>query len=470
VTAAAEATTTAVDPPDAPAPPARGAMLEPHTQAGLPTPPHTIVSGRGIYVTDDTGEEFLEAVAGLWCATLGFSEQRLAEAAYRQLRRLPFYGSFNHRTNDVARALAEDLSRLSPINMGQVFFANSGSEANESAIKFAWYYHRALGRHGRTTILAQSQAYHGVTVAAAAATGLNHIHHGFELPMLDRVRRLRCPSHRHEAAPGESVVDFTDRLVSELEALLRREGPETVAALVVEPVLGAGGLIVPPPDYYRRVRQVLDRHDILLIADEVITAFGRTGSMFASTEFGLTPDMITCAKGLSSAYQPISAVLVGAKVTAALSAGSAEIGTLGHGFTYSGHPVAAAVARETLAILAERDICGHVRKVTPYLQARLRTLSGRRHVWDVRGYGLMGAVELRDPTGVARPGDLGRAAAEAARRQRLIVRAMGDTVVFAPPLIITELEIDEMVDRFERALVALGCTEDGDLEMTRRPS
>ncbi len=428
-------------------------LLEPYTQVGLESSPHTIVSGRGVYVTDSEGNEFLEGVAGLWCATLGFSENRLIQAAYRQMLRLPYYGSFNHRTNDVALGLADDLVRLAPSTTAKVFFANSGSEANETAIKFAWYYHDALGRARRTKILAHSKAYHGVTTAAACATGLNHVHYGFALPLHDQVLHLRCPSYLHEATSGETEQEFVDRLIEELEDLLFEEGPETVAAFIAEPILGAAGLITPPAGYYERVQRVLAAHDILLIADEVITAFGRTGTMFAARGFGMRPDLTTCAKGLSAAYQPISAVLVTERICNALARGSARIGTLGHGFTYSGHPVAAAVARETLHILEERDICGHVRAVAPYLLSGLRDRFAE-HPWvaDVRGHGLLGAVELTDPYRRSRAGDVGPDVVAAAQDRGLIVRAMGDTVVFAPPLIISRVEIDQMLDRFAAAM------------------
>lgn len=436
-------------------------LLEPHTQGGLPTDPHTMTSGHGIYVTDTEGRQFLEGVAGLWCATLGFSERRLADAAYRQMCTLPFYGSFNHRTSDVALELAADLAAIAPFPDARVFFANSGSEANDSAIKFAWYYHDALGRRGRTKILAHQKGYHGVTTAAACATGLRHIHHGFDLPMHDRVVHLRCPSFYHEGGSTETEAEFTDRLIDELAETLYDEGPETIAAFIAEPILGAGGMIIPPPGYFTRAAELLARHDILMIADEVITAFGRTGQMFASPAAGFVPDMITCAKGLSAAYQPISAVLTSRRVWQTLADGSAQIGTFGHGFTYSGHPVAAAVARETLRVITERDLCGHVRAVGPYLARGLRDRFGR-HPWvtDIRGVGLLGAIELVDPSGRIGVGRAGPAAVAAAVDNGLIVRAMGDTVVFAPPLVITVAQIDEMLDRFATALRDLSGVDD----------
>jgi 4-aminobutyrate---pyruvate transaminase len=424
-------------------------MLEPHTPPELEDRPHVITRGQGIEVWDSEGRSYLDGVAGLWCVTLGYSEPRLVEAATRQMRTLPFYGSFNHRTNDVALALADDLARIAPIPMGRTFFANSGSEANDSASKFAWYYHQSLGRNHRVKILSHHRGYHGTTTAAGSATGLAHIHNGFAIP-LPQFLRLHCPDPLF--APELSEQQFTDWLIDQLEELIAEEGPDTIAAFIGEPILGAGGLVIPPADYYPRVQEVLARHDILFIADEVITGFGRTGSMFATTEFSLRPDIITLAKGLSSAYLPISAVMVGEKVCDVLAHGSSRrFHSFGHGFTYSGHPVAAAVARETLAILEERDIPGHVREMAPVLANALEKFRGADSVRDVRGYGLLGAVEFDGAGRGLRVGELGGLLLKSAAAQGVLLRAMGDTVVFAPPLISSASELEEIVERFATA-------------------
>ncbi|MFJ6149735.1 aminotransferase [Micromonospora profundi] len=425
-------------------------MLEPHTPVHLPSAPHVITRGEGVTVWDTDGRAYLDGVAGLWCVTLGYSEPRLVEAATRQLARLPFYGSFNHRTNDVALALAEDIADIAPIPMGRTFFANSGSEANDSAMKFAWYYHQALGRRQRRKILSHQCGYHGTTTAAASATGLSHIHAGFGTPMPGFLR-VHCPDPLSPVARDLGPERHVDWLVQELEELIAEEGPETIAAFIGEPILGAGGLIIPPAGYYQRVQEVLARHDILFIADEVITGFGRTGSMFATTEFDLRPDLITVAKGLSSAYLPISAVLVGERVCAALAEGSQEFQSFGHGFTYSGHPVAAAVARETIAILRERDIPGRVRAAGAVLANALDKFRGADGIRDVRAYGLLGAVEVDPAFFGLGTGQVGPALLEAAAAEGVLLRAMGDTMVFAPPLISSDDELERMVDRLATA-------------------
>lgn len=418
-------------------------MLEPHTPFHLDSPAHVITRGEGVRVWDTDGRCFLDAVAGLWCVTLGYSEPRLVRAATEQMSRLPFYGSFDHRTNDVALALSDDLAALSPISMGRVFLANSGSEANDSAVKFAWYYHRAYGRASRTKVLSHTRGYHGTTIATGSATGLAHVHRGFGLPLSPFVH-LDCPDPGSPEGAGLTETEFVDRLVDKVRTVIEREGADTIAAFIGEPILGAGGLIIPPGSYYPRLQEVLAEHDILFIADEVIPGFGRTGSMFGTQEFGLAPDMVTLAKGLSSAYQPISAVLVSKRVCAGLEHGADGGQSFAHGFTYSGHPVAAAVARETLAILQERDVPGAVRRAAPVLANALSKFRGAAGIRDVRGYGLLGAVELQ-PAPDRPPGTMGRALLHAAARAGVLLRAMGDTVVLAPPLISTADELEQMV-------------------------
>jgi 4-aminobutyrate---pyruvate transaminase len=381
------------------------------------------------------------------CTNLGYTQPRLVEAAAAQMAILPFYASYAHRTSDVALRLADDLASIAPIPMGRTFFANSGAEAVDSAIKLAWYYHHCVGRTGRAKIISHLQGYHGTTVAAGSATGLDFIHVGFEMP-LPQFIKVACP-HRH-SVDAESNV--TDQLIAGLEALIAAEGPDTIAAFIGEPILGAGGLIIPPADYYHRVQQVLARHDILFIADEVITGFGRTGSMFGTQEFTLTPDIITLAKGLSSAYLPISAVMVGERVTDAIAEGSARLGFFGHGFTYSGHPVAAAVARETLAIITEDDLPGHVRKTAPALLNWVESFRGKELIADVRGHGFLAAITLApaDPARCAE-GALGAAMMAKAGQHGLLVRAVGDIILFAPALITTTTEMAEITNRFDAA-------------------
>jgi 4-aminobutyrate--pyruvate transaminase len=328
--------------------------------------------------------------------------------------------------------------------MGRTLFANSGAEAIDSAIKLAWYYHRCVGRAGRAKIISHQKGYHGTTVAAGSATGLDRIHLGFEMPLPHFVK-VACP----DPLSADDPAKLTDQLIAGLEPVIAAEGPDTIAAFIGEPILGAGGVIFPPTGYYHRVQEVLARHDILFIADEVITGFGRTGSMFGTQEFALTPDIITLAKGLSSAYQPISAVMVGKRVNDAIAEGSTKLGFFAHGFTYSGHPVAAAVARETLAILADDDVPGHVRNTPPKLLNWVESFRGKELVADVRGHGFLAAITFALPGQHDAAGATGVAMMAKAEQHGLLVRAIGDTIAFAPALITTTAEIEEITGRFD---------------------
>jgi 4-aminobutyrate--pyruvate transaminase len=435
-------------------------MLEPHTAPFLRTEPHVIVRGEGITVWDSAGRSYLDFTSGMFCSNLGYTQPRLVEAGARQMAKLPFYATYGHRTNDVALALADDLAALSPIPMGRTFFANSGAEANESAIKLAWYYHQSLGRHGRRKILSQDRGYHGTTIATTSATGLQPVHAGFGLPWPGFVK-VPCPDPLSTQPAG--TTDFVDRLIAGLAQIIDTEGPDSIAAFIAEPILGAGGIIIPPPGYYARVQELLAEHDILFIADEVVTGFGRTGAMFATQEFDLKPDMITLAKGLSSAYAPISAVIVGQRIDDAIAEGAKHIGAFGHGFTYSGHPVAAAIAREVLTILVDDDIPSHVRTTSPTLMAGLETLRGNDMVVNVRGHGFLAAITFAPSDAHVGPeGGLGEALMTKAAEHGLLVRAIGDTIAFAPPLISTDAEITEMTNRFQAAYKAVltkaGCS------------
>jgi len=417
--------------------------------------PLVIKKGKGIYVYDDAGKEYIEGLAGLWCTSLGFSEERLVEAAARQLRQLPYYHVFNHKAHEGAGELAERVIGLMPVKMSKVFFSNSGSEANDSAVKMVWYFNNARGRHRKKKIIARMKGYHGVTVAAASLTGLPNNHRDFDLPIA-HVRHADCPHHYRFAKPGESEEDFASRLADSLEAQILREDPETVAAFIAEPVMGAGGVIVPPRTYFEKIQKVLKKFDVLLIADEVICGFGRTGNMFGSETYGLKPDIITVAKALSSAYLPISATIISEELYQAFLAQSEKIGVFAHGYTYSAHPAACAVALETLKIYEERNILGHVRDVAPQLQEGVRRLASHPLVGEARGVGLLAAIELVKDRPSKAPFDpregVGARFAAHAQEHGLIVRAMVDSVALCPPLIITAAEVDEMLRRFGRAL------------------
>jgi len=418
--------------------------------------PLVITRGEGVYVYDDEGRRYLEGMSGLWCASLGFSERRLADAAYRQMCELPFYHSFAGKVPAVSAELAERLIGIAPAGMARVLFANSGSEANDTAIKLAWYVNNAQGRPRKKKIISRQRAYHGVTIAAASLTGLAFAHGDFDLP-IERILHTDCPYYYRGARPGESEEAYAARLAVSLEALIAREGPDTVAAFFAEPVMGAGGVIVPPATYFERIQPILRKHDILFVADEVICGFGRTGSMFGSQTFDLVPDIITVAKALSAGYQPISANLVSGRLYDILLAQSDRLGIFGHGYTYSSHPVPAAVALETLAIYAERDIVGAVRRVGPRMQDGIRSYADHPIIGDTRGLGLIGAVEIvRDkPTRQSFDPKAAVAAYLVRRAQHhgVILRNMpGDIVAFCPPLIIAEAEIDEMLRGFGKAL------------------
>jgi len=417
--------------------------------------PLIITGGKGIHVIDENGKPYIEGLAGLWCASLGFGEERLVQAAAAQMRKLPYYHSFAHKTPNVVVDLAERLVKMAPVPMSHAFFANSGSEANDTVVKMVWYYNNALGRPRKKKIISRLKGYHGVTVASASLTGLPNNHRDFDLPIAN-ILHTDCPHYYRFGQPGESEEDFASRLAASLEKLIRDEGPDTIAAFIAEPVQGAGGVIVPPRTYFEKIQPILKKHDILFIADEVICGFGRTGNMFGTETFRLQPDFITVAKALSAAYLPISAVLINQKLYEAIRDNSGRIGTFGHGYTYSGHPVSAAVALETLKIYEERDIVAHVRRVAPDLQRGLRQFSGHPLVGEVRGVGLVAAVELvRDKaTKASFDPKLGVGAYLVRRAQEhgLLIRPLADSIAFCPPLIITEEQISDLTTRFGRAL------------------
>ena len=421
--------------------------------------PVIIERGRGIYLFDRDGQRYLDAMSSLWCCTLGYDDRTLIEAAYRQMQRLPYSHTFRGRSSPVSIELSERLVGMAPFAMSKVFFACSGSEANETAIKLAWNFHRANGQGSRRKILVHEGGYHGSTIFASALSGLPIVSEPAARGIADIVVVDR-PHHRMNAGPGEDEEAFASRLAYRLEATIQHEGPQSIAALIAEPVMGVGGVIVPPRTYFEKIVEVLKRFGILVIADEVICGFGRTGSMFGSDAFGMTPDIMTVAKGISSAYFPISAVLVTEPVYRALLGRRSDGGgEFPHGFTNSGHPVGAAVALAAIAALEERNILENVRVSGTRFQDGLRRLSSRSRVAEVRGVGLMAAVQFRPDKGERRPtgarAGVGQQVADLAETEMLFVRAVGDTVVLAPPLIITPVQTDDLIERFSRAVDAL---------------
>ncbi|NBX05698.1 MAG: aminotransferase class III-fold pyridoxal phosphate-dependent enzyme [Betaproteobacteria bacterium] len=418
--------------------------------------PLVIVRGEGVQVFDEHGKAYIEGMAGLWCASLGFSEKRLADAAFKQMNTLPYYHSFSGKVPGPVTELVETMVRWSPIPHARVLFANSGSESNDTAFKLVRYYNNARGKPLKKKIIARNKGYHGVTAAAASMSGLGTMHQNFDLP-LPGIVRVSCPHFYGFGLPGETEAQFVDRLAKELEDTILREGPDTVAAFIAEPVQGAGGVIIPPPGYFAKVQAILKKYDILFLVDEVITAFGRLGQNFGTGVYELKPDMLTVAKMLTSAYVPMSALYVSNEMYQTIADASAEIGVFGHGYTYSGHPLACAIALETLRIYESDHIVAHVQKVSPRLQQGIQSFKGHPLVGDARGLGLIGAIELAADPATRTPFDpkrgVGAYLVKRAQHHGLILRVlMGDVIAFSPPLIITEAEIDAMMARTRLAL------------------
>ena len=426
--------------------------LAAHEQTG----PLVITRGDGVYVYDEEGNAYLDALAGVWCTSLGFSEKRLADAATRQLNRLPYYPAFAHRTADIVVDLAETLIELTPASLAKAFFVNSGAEANETHIKLIWLYNNTLGRPAKKKIISRRLSFHGATLATASMTGMPNAHACFDLP-LDRFLHVDCPHYWRDGRPGETEEAFAGRMVDRIEALIMAEGPDTIAAFVAEPVQAAAGVVLPPTTYFERLQDVLRRHDILFVVDEVVTGFCRTGNMFASDTYNLRPDHLSLAKGLTSAYLPLAAALISDDVYRVAREGTAGVGLFAHGHTHSGNPVGAAVALEAIKIYEERNLAAHTRHVGARLIEGLRRFADHPLVGDVRGVGLLAGVEMIKDKVNRTPFDaalkIGALLYERALAHRLMVRQCpGDTVAFCPPLIVTEADVDEIVSRFGAAL------------------
>ncbi|MDH5753203.1 MAG: aminotransferase, partial [Deltaproteobacteria bacterium] len=368
---------------------------------------------------------------------------------------LPYYHMFSHKSHDPGIRLAEKLAAMAPEPLSRVFLTNSGSEANDTAVKLIWYYNNALGRPEKKKIIARQRAYHGVTLASGSLTGLPLNHRDFDLP-LPRFLHTDCPHYYRESRPGESGEEFSTRMALRLEQLIQDEGPHTVAAFVAEPVMGAGGVIPPPPGYFEKVQQVLKKHDVLMVADEVITGLGRTGSLWGCQTYGIRPDMLISAKQLSSGYLPIAAVLVSRELDRVLVQQSEKLGLFAHGFTYTGHPVSAAVALRNLELFEERGLLENVRRLAPVFAAGLERLAGHPLVGDARGVGLIGGLELMADRDTRRPYDPEKKAGlkvfERCQENGLIVRAIGDIIALCPPLIITAEQLEEIFRRLEKSL------------------
>ncbi|WP_375462839.1 aminotransferase [uncultured Methylobacterium sp.] len=433
-------------------------LIHPYTNldAHRANGPLVLERGEGVHVYDTEGRPYIEGMSGLWCTALGYSNGELVEAARAQMGKLPFSHLFSGRSHDPAIELAEVLKELMPIPTSKIFFTSSGSEANDTQVKLAWYLNNALGRPKKKKIIGRQRGYHGVTIASASMTGLPANHNDWDLP-LPGFLHVSCPHHYRFAEAGESELDFSQRLTDELEATILREGPETVAAFVAEPVMGAGGAIVPPDGYFAKIQAVLARYDVRFIADEVICGFGRLGTWFGSEALGLRPDTLSFAKAVTSGYVPLGGVSVDAPLYEAMLDRSRALGTFGHGTTYSGHPVACAVALKTIEIYKRERIVEGAAAKAPHFQARLSALCDHPIVGDARGIGLIGGLEIVADKASRRQYDPKAGVAAKcvafAQGEGLIVRfLMGDRVAVCPPLVISPEEIDALFDRLTRAL------------------
>ena len=433
-------------------------LIHPYTQLASfrETGPLILERGEGVWVFDTEGKGYIEGMAGLWCTALGYSNRELVEAAREQMMKLPFTHLFSGRSHDPAIELAEKLKDIAPVPMSKVFFTASGSEANDTQVKLAWYMNNALGRPAKKKVIARLKGYHGVTVAAASLTGLPANHADFDLPIAN-ILHASCPHHYRFGLPGETEEEFSTRLAEELEELIQREGPETVAAFIAEPVMGAGGALLPPAGYFEKIQAVLARHDVLFIADEVICGFGRLGTMWGSQAYDLRPDTLSFAKAVTSAYLPLGGVMVNEAMYQAMLDESRKIGLFGHGYTYSGHPVSCAVAAKAIEIYQRDRIVEKVKAKAPLFERRLAALADHPLVGEAKGIGLIGGLEI-----VADKATRGQFEAKKgvaakcvgfAQAEGLIVRALsGDRIAVCPPLVIAEQEIEELFDRLGRAL------------------
>ena len=425
--------------------------LAAHREVG----PLVLERGEGIHVWDTQGNKLIEGLSGLWCTSLGYNNQELIDAATEQMHKLPYTHLFGGKSHDPAIELSEKLKEIAPMEVSKVLFACSGSEANDTQVKLMWYYNNAIGRPEKKKIISRIKGYHGVTVAAASMTGLPANHADFDLP-LPQMLHTDCPHHYRFAEDGETEEEFSTRLAQSLENMIIEEGPETVAAFIAEPIMGAGGVIVPPEGYFPKIQAVLKKYDIMFIADEVICGFGRTGEWFGSQTFDIVPDTMSIAKALTSAYMPVSAVMLPENMYQAMLDESRKIGTFGHGYTYGGHPVGAAVALKTLEIYERDNIVGNARTLGVTFERRLNALSDHPLVGEARGKGMVGAVELVADKASKKSFDakmmVGAKLVAFIQAEGAILRNMGDTIGICPPLIITEDELNSLFDMLETAL------------------
>jgi adenosylmethionine-8-amino-7-oxononanoate aminotransferase len=408
-----------------------------------------IAEAKGCYVSDSEGNRFLDGIAGLWCVNSGYGRDEIADAMADQAKKMVYYSSFGHHTSIPATELAAKLASLAPANLNHVFFGTGGSMANDTAVRMIHFYFNRLGKHSKKKIITRHDGYHGSTYMAMSLTGVAFDHQGFDLENSNMVHRVSAPNVYRRPA-GMSPQEFCDQLVDELESKILELGPDNVAAFFAEPIMGAGGVIVPPDGYNKRTFDICKKYGLVYVADEVVTAFGRLGHFFASEDvFGIQPDMICCAKGLTSAYAPLSANLLSDEFYDVISVPQAEGALFTHGFTYSGHPVCCAAGLKNIEIMEREDICGHVREVGPYLQEQLETLSDLDIVGDVRGSHFMMCVENvanKDTKELINPAvNVGNRIASACQKRGVLVRPVAHLNVLSPPLIMSREQIDTLV-------------------------
>ncbi len=434
----------------------RASVLHPFTHlgdyaSGRLGDPTVVETGQGVRITDSTGRSYIDGFAGLYCMNIGYGRTEVAEAISRQAHRLAYYHTYAAHTTDELAILSDRLVRMAPGRMSKVFYGLSGSDANETQAKLVWYYHNLIDKPRKKRIITRERGYHGCTVMAGSLTGMSFYHDHMDLP-ISGILRAGVPHHFWSAEPGETEARFSARRAAELEDLILREDPDTIGAFIAEPVLGTGGIIPPPEGYWLAIQDVLRRHDILLIADEVVCGFGRIGAPFGCHAYEIEPDLVTVAKGLTSAYVPLSAAIVSERIFEAMAEGSARVGAFSHGYTYSGHPLGVAAANAVLDIVEREDLATRASETGAHLLASLRAaMTGLPHVAEVRGVGMLAAIEFAADPGERRRFDpslrLGARISQACRDRGLIARAMphGDILGFAPPLIMTRNEVDEMV-------------------------
>ena len=431
--------------------------LKAHASGALGTP-RIVTSGKGLYIRDSKGNELLDAFAGLYCVNVGYGRMEIADAIHAQAKKLAYYHTYVGHSSEVVIELSKRIIEMAPNGMSKVYYGMSGSDANETQIKLVWYYNNVLGRPQRCKIISRLRGYHGSGIMTGSLTGLPVFQNHFNLPV-DAVKHTVTPHYYYGAEEGMSQQGFSRYCAEELEKLILAEGPDTVAAFIAEPVMGTGGVIPPPEGYWPAVQSVLKKYDILLIADEVVTAFGRIGYDFGCERYGIEPDLITVAKGLTSGYLPLSGVIVGNRVWEVLEQGSEQFGPIGHGWTYSAHALAMAAGIANLDIIEQEGIVENARKTGIYFQQRLReTFADHPLVGEARGEGLLGALEFVADKAEKECFDaslkVGPRIAATCLEHGLIARALphGDILGFAPPLVVSPADIDQIIELTGKAI------------------